>query len=1093
MKRILLTLAALMITAPMVLSAQTRGTLRGQVMDSDGQGIPGATVIVDGTSRGDAADVDGNYTIGGLDARTYTITAKSVGFEPQSIEGVVVSPNSTTVLNFTLSTTGDEGGDTLVVYGDRKNPVDANRPGTEQVITGEELLNSSVQSLTGNINRVASVSAGGGIRGARNTEGKNLRDGIDVGDPISGTALGGAPDVSILAVEQVVVQASGFEAEFGDVLSGVINTITRSGRNNRFEAVFAYSTGLPFLYGSSSPITVKKVQSDVDTVLPGYKLGGSGTATYEFGVGGYVPGLKNSTGNNALTFFLTGIYTGSDKTGGYEVYDMSQEFADARRDIADELWGYHLEPTNLADRDEQYMSRNLNLKMRYDLTGMSNIEFGGEIGLLSRENHGWSDYYMLDNPVFTTVENGNVEYDTLTSVLEREAQSVDQNTIVNRLSGKYFQGLGDGTSFFEVTAGYVSTTTELGKKDETRDYGIFEVYDIPDIADAYDLGTFNADDPTFVESPNRAIDIYEIPRNREDKFVRNPLTGLFEGGQAPGASRNPYGQSFLFGNAWQFPAHGNSRTMEIRDSRTFSFKGAYETNFKLGSNPDDPIFANARAGAEFTQYTIRRHNNSLPWNNLPFFDVYGYENIYLEGGDSATEALLEFTSEPFNPYKGAVWAQTRFSYNTIVFSPGLRFDFFNPNTLNAPASRQTREEVAAGLDTAGQASMKFQVSPRIGISYPVSPDANFRVNFAMMFKMPEFSTLFDNAYGEAQRGNQLFGNPDMEPQKVIVYDLGYEARIADFLFVDISAFYRDIFNQTGVTFIPAVPSPYILNTVQEYGNVRGLEVTLQRRRSADNFYGSLSYTLQRAVGTASSPSANYRTLIGSPDPYTGESRPTSLTEFPLSYDRTHKFNTTLGVFWSDDDGPTLGGIHLLENTDIAMTFLWNSGAPYTQLDAQERQVGEYNANRFPSQFDTELRIARTIPLGDLLGDFAGRTRIEIYGIVRNIFNWTSPIGFYTTTGSPDNNGTTLNRPIGEFSAFDYYAEEDPNRPETFSSFQVDPFGVRYYNPYVDANLDGVVTQSEKYAGYQRLVSTIQSFRGNYDQPRSVTVGARLYF
>jgi hypothetical protein len=72
MKRILLTLAALMITVPMFLSAQTRGTLRGQVTDAEGQGIPGASVIVEGTSRGDGADVDGNYTIGGLDARTYT-------------------------------------------------------------------------------------------------------------------------------------------------------------------------------------------------------------------------------------------------------------------------------------------------------------------------------------------------------------------------------------------------------------------------------------------------------------------------------------------------------------------------------------------------------------------------------------------------------------------------------------------------------------------------------------------------------------------------------------------------------------------------------------------------------------------------------------------------------------------------------------------------------------------------------------------------------------------------------------------------------------------------------------------------------------
>ena len=1091
MKRILLTLAALTIAAPMVLSAQTRGTLRGSVTDSEGQGIPGATVIIEGTSRGAAADVDGNYTVSGIVAGTYSVRVSSIGYTDLVVENVTISPNSTTVENFTLVAEGAGDGDSnvVIIVGERINRVDANKTGTEITMGREELLTSTTNSVTADIARTSVVGGNGGVRGGRSNEAKNLRDGVDIGDPISGAALGSAPDVSILAVEQVSVIASGYEAEYGDVLSGVFNTITRSGRNDRFEAVFAYRTGLPFLYGSSSPITVKKVQSDVDTTLPGYKLGSSGVSTYEFGVGGYVPGIKNSLGNNALTFYLTGIYTGSSKTGGYEIYDMSQEYADARRDIADDLWGYHLEPTNLADRDQQSMSRNVNLKMRYDLTGQSQLELSGEIGLASNEGADWSDFYMLDNPVFTRVENGTVIRDTNRSLLERDMQSIDANTIVNRISGRFFQMIGDGTSFFEVTGGYVSNRTQVGKKDETKEYGIFDVYDIPDITDEYTIERYDPTSPDLVAQPNKAIDIYEIPRDTADEFARNPITGLFEGPQAPGASRNPYGQTFRFGSAWQFPAHGNSRSLEVRESQTFSFKGAYETSFELGSDPEAPIFATARAGVDFSQYSIRRHSNSLAWDQDPFADVYGYENPYL---DDSLAVLLDFLSEPFNPYKGAVWAQGRFSYNTIVFSPGLRFDFFNPNTLNAPASRQTIEELAASLDTAGQAAMKFQVSPRIGISYPISPNANFRVNFAMMFKMPEFSILYDNAYGDAQRGNQLFGNPDIEPQKVIVYDLGYEARVAENFFVDVSAFYRDIFNQTGVTYVPAIPSPYILSTVQEYGNVRGLNVTLTRQR-ADNFYGSLSYALQRAVGTASSPSANYRTLISAPDPYTGENRSTPLTEFPLSYDRTHKFNTTLGVYWTDNDGPTLGGLHVLENTDLSMTVLWNSGAPYTRLDAQERQIGEYNANRFPSTFDTELRISRSIMLGDLLGSFAGQTRLELYGIVRNLFNWTGPTAFYTTSGSPDNNETTLNRSIGEFSAIEFYAEEDPNRPETFSTFQTDEFGTRYYNPYVDANLDGVVTQSEKYAGYQRLVSTLQSFRGNYDTPRSVTVGARLFF
>ncbi|MGE3802978.1 MAG: TonB-dependent receptor, partial [Candidatus Kapaibacterium sp.] len=387
------------------------------------------------------------------------------------------------------------------------------------------------------------------------------------------------------------------------------------------------------------------------------------------------------------------------------------------------------------------------------------------------------------------------------------------------------------------------------------------------------------------------------------------------------------------------------------------------------------------------------------------------------------------------------------------------------------------------------------VSPRLGISYPITDNSNFRVNFAMMFKMPEMRILYDNAYGFAARGNQIFGNPDIDPQKVIIYDLGYEASINNNFFVDISAFYRDIFNQSGVTYIPAVPASYVIQTVQEYGNVRGLEATLEMRPSGpdDHISARLNYTLQRAAGTASSPTSNYGTLIGAPDPYTGEKRDNPLTEFPLSYDQTHSFNGTISFFWQNDQGPTLGGLHVLENTNISLTALLGTGGPYTRVNTRGEQVGEFNANRFPSSFNSEARLGRTIFLSDIFGESFGNTNLELYVTVSNVFNTTGPVSYYTTTGNPDQNGTSLNRGIGEFPATPYFDKEDPNRPETYGTGQFDRFGTRYYNPYADLNLDGVVTQSEKYAGYQRLVATIQSLRGNYDQPRTFSFGARLRF
>ena len=1097
MKRLLLCLAGIFIAVPLALQAQTSGTLEGKVIDESGDPVPGATVRVLGTSRGAAADVNGKFIIAGLRAGNHTIQVTSRGTSDTVLQEVSISANNTTRQDFQFRSSGIEG--TTVEFVKKRSPVNAEVTGNVRELTSEDLLRGQTTNTFNELAREATVNTNDGgfvIRGGRGNEASIRRDGIEITDPVSGGAgpngLQLFPDVAQVAVERAQLIASGFEAEYGDVLSGAINIVTRNGRNDRFEGILSYRTGLPFLYGTSSPITVKIAGTDRDTVLPGYKLESSGFQIFEFGFGGYIPGLKNGTGNNALRFYLSGRYNPRTQIGGDGVTDMSEEFAAARATKAQEVWGYSLDPIKLSDIERDVKIRNVNAKLRYDLEELTYIELGGEIGMTTREDIGWGNIYRRDHPIFSSLgSGGEVLYDTNFSLMERDIQSTDRNTLINRVSGKLWKGLSGGTSYFEVEGSWVVNRFEIGKKDESREYGILDLFDIPDITDVYNIAEFDAENPELLRDDNGVIDIYESPTLR-DTIRRNPLTGLFEGGNSPGASRNPYG--LIDQN--NFPVHGNARALELRESTTISTKGTYETNFELGDGvkDEDKVQTQLRAGFDFSLYTIRRHNNSLPWSPDPFFDVYGYDATYFASKDS-TGRLGEFLSQPYNPFKGAVWAQTRFNYKTIVFNPGLRFDFFNPNTQAPPATRQTFEELLSSLDTIGDATMKFQVSPRIGISYPITSTSNFRVNFAMMFKMPEMRILYDNAYGEAARGNQLFGNPNIDPQKVIIYDLGYEARLNDNFFVDVSAFYRDIFNQSGVTFVPGVPSSYVIQTVQEYGNVRGLELTLEMRPASpnDHIRGRLNYTLQRAAGTASSPTSNYRNLIGAADPYTGEKRDNPLTEFPLSYDQTHNMNATMAFFWGNDQGPTLGGMHLLENTDISFTALFGTGLPYTLRNDRDEQVGEFNANRFPTQFNTEARLSRTIYLRDIFGESVGRTNLEVYVTVSNLLNITSANRVYTTTGNPDQNETTLNRGIGEFASVPYFDKEDPNRPETFGTNQFDRFGSRYYNPYSDVNLDGVVTQAEKYAGYQRFVATIQSLRNNYDDPRSFNLGLRLRF
>lgn len=78
------------------------GKISGKVLEESGQTIIGATVMVKGTTRGAATDLDGYYVIS-LEPGKYDIQISSISFETKIFEGVEVKANQTTTLNTTLA------------------------------------------------------------------------------------------------------------------------------------------------------------------------------------------------------------------------------------------------------------------------------------------------------------------------------------------------------------------------------------------------------------------------------------------------------------------------------------------------------------------------------------------------------------------------------------------------------------------------------------------------------------------------------------------------------------------------------------------------------------------------------------------------------------------------------------------------------------------------------------------------------------------------------------------------------------------------------------------------------------------------------
>ena len=80
------------------------GKIIGKVIEAGtNEPLVGATVSIQGTTRGVLVDIDGNYILINVPPGTYTLEARFIGFAVQVFENVVVRTDLTTeskILNF---------------------------------------------------------------------------------------------------------------------------------------------------------------------------------------------------------------------------------------------------------------------------------------------------------------------------------------------------------------------------------------------------------------------------------------------------------------------------------------------------------------------------------------------------------------------------------------------------------------------------------------------------------------------------------------------------------------------------------------------------------------------------------------------------------------------------------------------------------------------------------------------------------------------------------------------------------------------------------------------------------------------------------
>jgi len=961
-------LALTLLLAGSVFAGNT-GVVIGRVLDkAKGEPLVGANVMISGTELGAATDANGRYEIINVPPGRYTIEATILGYNPMSMEKVLVIQDQTITVDFRLSETVLDLGIRKEVIAKKVELVNPTTVSVERIITDDEFKRLPVTQLSELVGMQAGVTqtANRGwthIRGGRYDDVSYLVDGVAAQDQVYGT-LWSSPKPTTDAIQSVVVITGGFDAEYGEAMSGVIKAVTKEG-GTKATGRLAYAT---------------------DEVFPNPDLN-FGYNRLTFSIGGPMPFW------NRLRYFLSTEYFKTDDNAGvrYKVDAPRGEYAVEGKLTMAMPKSFPLTFEGLKFTIDGHHSN-------YQWQSFSHTYRFWQEGLYANRVRSYKANltinHMLSPTAVYEAKGGLFMTSLMRTVRNFEAEAAD-------------------------TAGFWGQMRNLGiwdrylfrAEDWVFNWEKYRDYELAHPAE-FDTAKTPHNIREAVLALYRSYWMYTDPAGAETTQVyAHAREHNFEPAYA--LVNYPYGVAGLF------VSEGDERTWHYR--ATDDYYGKFDFTKTLNKVHE------MRAGVSVTQYSISVYENSLPWDPNPFWDAFNYK-----------------------PLVAAVYIQDKADFEDLVVRPGIRFDYLDSKAkVRAyPESLGARPEIA---DSLLPVSPKFRLSPRLGLSYPITERIKFRFSYGHFFKNPSFNNLYtyaDRTAAEIRgRGNIIVGNADMGAEKTIAYELGFDAQLSDIFQFDATAFYKDVYDLSGVRTVQALPQPYSMFYNVEYARIQGFEATMSKVL-ADYWSAKLGYTFTIAKGTASDAFAQY----GRSDPYK--------IDYYLDQDQRHALHADLGFSFPSDFT-----FVPMRDFDISGVLAYGSGVPYTPTDIRGNVTGPENSARMPGSMNIDARMGKDLRLGGV--------SLSLNCDIANVLNTTIITNVNTTTGKPDFTGRIITP--GEFTA------------------GVIAFGDLYYHPYRDYNHDGYLSQFEQYDSYLRAYNDRNNPPTYYGPGRKIRFGVSLSF
>ena len=773
------------------------GKVAGKITDSEtGEPLVGANVVIEGTHMGASTDLEGEYFIVNIPPGNYTLSASVLGYTTVSKTGVSVSVDRTLWVDFSLAPAVVEGEAVNVVA--ERDVIAMDLAASQVSIDAEDVKEVPTAS---SLERILALQTGVDfdptsrsyderaevtIRGGGRGQTELMVDGLSMVDNRANRPM---MMVNLSTVKEVNIIKGGFNAEYGNVRSGLINIVTQDGDTDKYTGSFDYRH------------------------TPGH-LKHFGESIYDPNNYFLRPYLDPS-----VAFVGTANGGWDEETQNrYPDFQGWNEFTSGRTDLtaeqAQQVFAFrHLADFQGNDRVGQY-----------DDIPDRNVEasLGGPVPFVGK---------YLGNMTFFASHRTNQE----AFALPTNRDYYQENNTSLKLTSRITQNFKVTVEGIRSETNTVQSAPRASGLDAYMTSGMDILYS--PIATGFDkvLGQNGA-----LYYPN-ALNRFDIYRNMFGIAVDHVLT--------PSTFYNLRMSFTNVRNDCIGPDSTDTKSNEFRDNSVIKTIGGFsltEAPFGYGVGIENMFDGMTLTGEGSTRDYSKVNTFNMRFDLTSQFNKYNqfktgftfnYDDLnthyeHNQIGDAGNNWVVEWQRQPS---RAGAYVQDKLEFKGLIANVGLRADMLFPNAKSYDVDRfsqyfrkkfaDTFQELAPSRD----AENKIKVSPRLGLSHPIADVAKLYFNYGHFYSMPTADEMF--LIMKRAQGLSDIGNANLDMPRTVAYELGVEYQLSDMYLLHFSGYYKDVTDQLAnrnyVGFDGGVN--YWSRTNDNYEDIRGLEVRLEKR------------------------------------------------------------------------------------------------------------------------------------------------------------------------------------------------------------------------------------------------------------------------